>query len=612
MGYHIMEAYLIQTVHEKESCFLLPKQEVSDSSDDKSTEEHVFADQKYALKLKGADINPHGIEVYINGDPIVLKDVLKNRPEEKMDEVVVHFSKMCIFQDYFGSVEISLRLDGNDSLTSARLPVYVPKNENTVESVRLMTEYIRSNCAPLLKLDTAKKSNKSALSMEQQIELAKRIAEAYKDGYSYFKNHSRFRIDKKESIVPFERMQGITSSTLQFIASHPEELRRVRGQSGIKIKSHYYQPCKTLSVQNSLSYDTYENRVILGFIVKMVDYINRLLTKHDKLSDKIRPREEYKFEKQYIDSSMCFLEKTKEVLDENLNALKHLKEIFVNLLKVYKKAFKIRPEILHNMPALTGIFRFEPEYNRIYVLMREWYNFDIYDFAAEGLFHSFWEVSRVYEVYLLTKMIRYFNASETAPEGENQQDTSPDKDINKTFVFRKAVNNVSYTCTLYYQPVIYTEEKYKENEKKGIGLVCHNYPIPYRGSPEQKDNPIYYSPDYLIKAEDGSAKIKYLILDAKFSNHDNVRDKSVPDLFWKYLFRIAPVEKDSSVQGLCALYGKCVTDNDVYTEMESLYKYDEQPGMPLIELLPMSEISSDEGIHFEQLDKLMEKFLAKK
>lgn len=112
----------------------------------------------------------------------------------------------------------------------------------------------------------------------------------------YFKANSRFRIDKVSKIDRFERLQYVTPTTVQFIATHPEELRQINGSSGIRIGNRVYQPEKTLSLQNERSYDTYENRVVLGFIRKMIDSVNELYVHCYSLLQKIPGNEDYSAE----------------------------------------------------------------------------------------------------------------------------------------------------------------------------------------------------------------------------------------------------------------------------------------------------------------------------
>ena len=112
--------------------------------------------------------------------------------------------------------------------------------------------------------------------LSTQIILAEEIAAVYESSFGYFKANSRFKIDKILKVDRFEYLQHVTPATVQFIVTHPEELRRINSHSGIRIGNSVYQPEKTLSMHNERSCDIYENRVILGFIRKMIDSVDEL------------------------------------------------------------------------------------------------------------------------------------------------------------------------------------------------------------------------------------------------------------------------------------------------------------------------------------------------
>ncbi|MDE7326041.1 MAG: DUF2357 domain-containing protein, partial [Lachnospiraceae bacterium] len=122
-----------------------------------------------------------------------------------------------------------------------------------------------------------KKSRYSSLMA--QIILAKEIAIAYESNYGFFKANSRFKVEKKPIIGRFERLQYISSATLQYVAVHPEQLAVVCSNSGIRVRGRVYQPQKTLFMKNECAYDTYENRVILSFLRKMIDEVAKLREK---------------------------------------------------------------------------------------------------------------------------------------------------------------------------------------------------------------------------------------------------------------------------------------------------------------------------------------------
>ena len=102
-------------------------------------------------------------------------------------------------------------------------------------------------------------------------------------------------------IERLERIQYVTQGTLSYTATHPEYLRQVNSTQGIFIGNRVYQPQKTETVQNTRSYDIYENRVILAFLRNMIDSVQSLQGYCCNLLSKIPNDEDYSSE--YIYSS---------------------------------------------------------------------------------------------------------------------------------------------------------------------------------------------------------------------------------------------------------------------------------------------------------------------
>lgn len=222
----------------------------------------------------------------------------------------------------------------------------------------------------------------------------------------------------------------------------------------------------------------------------------------------------------------------------------------------------------------------------------------------ENFMLSFIKISSLYEGYLLAKMITYFQSRGYVIEGTRKH-VYPTrrnwkyKNTNcvNTFFFR----NDRHKLTLYYQPIIYDTD---ESGINGIGLIRNNsIPVLKGDSDDNWLGSHYYSPDYLIKMEDDSSA-RYLILDAKFSDLACVRRHHVRDLAFKYLFSISPVRPADTVVGLCIIYGKCKSSNQIQSAYDK--QLQNQQITPITELLPLIEsIANDE--HYSNLDELMRK-----
>lgn len=571
----------------------------------------IFSDLSYELVLNHENIDKvQAVRVYINDvhEPSVYNKGKIYFPDRATND-------KRIFLDCYGFVEISLTLvmeEGNEhTLSTDFLPVLVRRGRLN-NAVNSMVDYVYRNQETLLLNGEPKPRNMAGLkedgykSLSAQVILAEEIASLYESSYGYFKANCRFRIDKVPSIDRLEHLQHVTPKTLEYITCHPEELRPVTSTSGVRIGGRVYQPEKTLSLRNVNSYDIYENRIVLGFLRKMIDEVELLKNGCAELVQQIPANEDYSPD--YIYSSFFMLSETRKMLETKMRTLSLVYDKFVKLLGLYSQLLNIQTEQLVTSPRPTAIFLSVPQYNKIFVRIHQWFSFGIYDFAKENFMLSFIKISSLYESYLLAKMINYMtNRGYTLQEAKkhtypatSQRWRYKNTRGSNTFLF----TNQTKIIRLYYQPVIYTSDRRPANN---IGLYRNNsIPVFSGDNDDNRYGGSYYAPDYLIEVDENGTS-KYLVLDAKFSDLLTVKRYYIKDIVFKYLFSISPILSTDSVLGMCIIYGKC-------NEGDSLQSaYDKElPGasiVPVANILPLIEgIDVDE--HNAKLDQLFKNIIS--
>ncbi|MCC8357387.1 MAG: hypothetical protein LJU34_06040 [Oscillospiraceae bacterium] len=437
-------------------------------------------------------------------------------------------------------------------------------------------------------------------SLAAQIILAEEIATLYEVSCGYFKANSRFCIEKVPQVIQFERLQYVMPSTLGYIASHPEQLLPNATERGIRIGSRTYQPKKALSLQSTNSYDIYENRVILGFLRKMIDEVDQLRSQSNELLKKIPQEENYNAD--YIYSSFFMFAETRHTLENGIHQLSNLYDRYTRLWGMYQSIFHIPAEEIISEPKPTQIFLSVPQYNKVFVRIHQWSSFGVYSFEKEKHMLSFVKISSLYESYLLVKMLSYFTdhgytllsakrCTYPVVASWKYQNTRCANTFN--------LSNGKSTITLYYQPVVFDTDRRKVN---GIGLYRNNSIAVYTGEDDARRGGHYYTPDYIVKLDINGVS-KYLILDAKFSDRNSVKSFYVKDLAFKYLFSISPIDVKDFVLGMCIIYGKC-SERDSF---ESAYDKQMLPSavVPIADLLPLIEgiAARDQNNKFDQLFK---------
>lgn len=522
-------------------------------------------------------------------------------------------SNRRIFLDCYGFAELSITLilvDGQEcTLNSEYLPILV-RREELNNSVEAMARFVYNNQEWLLLNGELKPKKPSGpkengyRSLATQILLAEEIAAIYESSYGYFKANSRFKLEKMSVIERLERIQYVTQGTLSYTATHPEYLRQVNSTQGIFIGNRVYQPQKTETVQNTRSYDIYENRVILAFLRNMIDSVQSLQGYCCNLLSKIPNDEDYSSE--YIYSSFFMFSETRKMIEDGKTQLEKLSEKFTYLWGMYSDILRIPLDQHIVPPRPTAIFLSVPQYNRIFVRIHQWFSFGIYNFSKEHFMLSFIKISALYESYLLAKFLCYFRDRGYSLESSRRcvypvskrwkyKNTS----VRNTFVLK----NDQKRITLYYQPVIFDTDQRSVN---GIGLYRNNSISVYAGNEDdRRQGGHYYVPDFLIKIEENGDS-RYMIVDAKFSDYSSVRRYYVKDLVFKYLFSISPIEENELVCGLCIMYGKCKSKERLQTA------YDKQilgtEIYPFIEIFPLIE-GIDSAGQYEKMDRLLKKLL---
>ena len=522
-------------------------------------------------------------------------------------------SNRRIFLDCYGFAELSITLilvDGQEcTLNSEYLPILV-RREELNNSVEAMARFVYNNQEWLLLNGELKPKKPSGLkengyrSLATQILLAEEIAAIYESSYGYFKANSRFKLEKMSVIERLERIQYVTQGTLSYTATHPEYLRQVNSTQGIFIGNRVYQPQKTETVQNTRSYDIYENRVILAFLRNMIDSVQSLQGYCCNRLSKIPNDKDYSSE--YIYSSFFMFSETRKMIEDGKTQLEKLSEKFTYLWGMYSDILRIPLDQHIVPPRPTAIFLSVPQYNRIFVRIHQWFSFGIYNFSKEHFMLSFIKISALYESYLLAKFLCYFRDRGYSLESSRRcvypvskrwkyKNTS----VRNTFVLKNGQKRI----TLYYQPVIFDTDQRSVN---GIGLYRNNSISVYAGNEDDcRQGGHYYVPDFLIKIEENGDS-QYMIVDAKFSDYSSVRRYYVKDLVFKYLFSISPIEENELVCGLCIMYGKCKSKERLQTA------YDKQilgtEIYPFIEIFPLIE-GIDSAGQYEKMDRLLKKLL---
>lgn len=537
----------------------------------KMSTSYVFCDYKYQARLINTEEKIDNLKVFVNGELISTNFV----PETGYITFFEESFGSRIFQECYGFVQITILY--NDAkgdqvlLDTEYIQVMVRKGRQN-DSVRRITEYVYSQnaellCGKSLPKETAGLKNEAKKTLESRILLLEHIAVVYEENFRYFQTSCRFKTIPHERVENFEKMQYISSNTLQYIALHPEELQPVHYATGIKAGRCFYQPNKTLITDNVKTADVYENQIVLGFLMHLNNEIARIEQELDSIISNV-PQQVYETD-DYVTSSYFIYANTIASLEILLRDIKKLRQKYEHLYLSYSDVFLIKPYPVTKLPRFTHIFKSIQHYHQIYQCTISWFSMGAFSLSEENFMLSFIKMSVLYEVYVLAKILDYFKSvgfemSSTSKLSYPTFATSRFRNAhcNNVYILKKGTSTVN----VYYQPVIYSTDM---SSFSGIGLYRNtsiSFPSSDAGSfiqrRNQANNPMY-TPDLLVKYENKDREgARYLLIDAKFSTVKTVKTHQVAKLAYKYLFSISPISASDDIVGLCVFNGQSNDDND--------------------------------------------------
>lgn len=466
------------------------------------------------------------------------------------------------FLECFGVAKIEVEICGNLYVTP-NFSIMINK-DNVHKGILNMIDFIYDNCDDYLYEEhrNSKKAfgikHNEHISIDSKLRLLDDICNNYEQCFNIFRASANTKLISIDRIGDFSNLQTISQNTIRHIVIHPEELKAVGYNTGIKYNNQYYQPQNTIINSVDYSYDIYENRVIVGFLKTIIDELNGMRKTIEIHKNQFHV---YRTQNQYIKSSYYIYSRNNRILSEYLSTIDILIVKFQKILLMYKALFKINPDRIYNQPKYSNIFRRVRPYRIIFENIISWFNCGNYDLSKSDLLLSFMSVSRIYECFCLIKLCKTFekmgfSKSFGIAYKYNESKYYQNTIHNNTFVFEKDDTLI----TLYYQPVVSGKRTDIMNPKNKLNLYRNTSTSIHYGYTTFQDeayviNGNFYTPDYVIKIERNN-EAKYYVMDAKHSTINNIEKHQLPYLVFKYLFSISTIKDEDTLSGICILCGK--------------------------------------------------------
>lgn len=381
---------------------------------------------------------------------------------------------------------------------------------------------------------SANGSLKKNLNLQVIIAKIEKIIKVYKECKPYFLNNLRFKIIQKERKVDLEKASYISIKTLNGIVSNINELIPHNKETFIKdINKKSYLPKKIIVNNNFIEYNILENKMILSFLVNILNFINENILRM-KEDPKFKANAKVKKEREFY----CYRDNIIGTIQLYYNQFINLQKEVEYLYFEYSKLMKCDIINFHSLLPITQIFKTYHHYRRVYELFIDWFEICGQVYLKYNIFTTFYTLDDLYEYFCLVKLKKIFMelGFKVIEEKEYQYKA-------KTFISRGVNTFILYDekgnkITLYYQPFIYNNKS--TNSLKLIRV---------------KNNKNYYNPDFIIQIKKYNEEKEYIYtLDAKWKkNIDKATEESVIN---KYAYFLEKMRKSDEYKAVVILIGR--------------------------------------------------------
>ena len=578
-------------------------------------QEYVYSDQLYSVAVHGLGADFIRVSFYINDYEV----------EQSADPTGrLHFAgsycpKAFIFRHNFGLVQFSVRIEFGGLPPVILYTKYVPVlvvNARTNLSVQRMTEYIYRWGEHLLysgQLRSAQQRNLKANAPKElnlQLQILSDIVRVYSENIGYFHTSAKFNVHSVEYVDSYEKVRFVSSRTLAYIVQHPEQLVQTTAHTGIRRNSRSFLPQRTLVEENAVNYDIYENQVVVGFLSSLTRMIRELDEKIGQRLDRFP--EVTEVESGYFLSVSFVFASTRRRLEKVREQLLALRQGVEELYNQYIQMLPVSQLTLDRIPPPSQSFISVRPYRLIYEQIARWFHFGMYDFSREDFILLMLQSNKLYEFYVLLKIYNYIKGRGYTLQKSTPYAYSPDKSgyptgavyggvrYNNTFIFEN--EHGTKELTLYYEPYVHNGNS-KYVGENGVALF-RNMSYSFRGG----ESNIHYWPDYVIKVKNGE-RCQYIILDAKFSTRQDVKEYQLRELLYKYLISISTIDPNDKVEGLVVINGK---SREMTDSCEAVYNrtVDRREVSPFAQLVTLTENQEDNlALHKSLLDEVLYKII---
>ncbi len=405
------------------------------------------------------------------------------------------------FEDYFGFAVLKINdysYKFNIQIEKFRLPeiedilLFLWENENNI----FHNFFSKST----LKAQVNSKGYKFGLTSKYLI-FAEHFYETFLNLFIYFKNSPQSYLRTKSKLVDYTP-KHVSSSSISWILSNLDCINfndsLVDYPDSIKIENKYGYLDKIETDLNIKSFDIYENQIILGAFINILQILNNLKS---EINSNVTPSE-------FSDTKYVDFKDLKKV--PFLKLFDDIKKIESKISKLYSKYSLMFLSVIprNELPRITATFANKNHYKSAFKIIRQSKELKI-NLDGELQLLNIKKLSKLYEVYNLHQIVsaisKKINISLFAKETYIQSEDGILSQVNY-------INDECY-IKVYYDLMFPNTENNTQLTRINDG---------------------YYRPDYIIEIK-YKDEISYYIIDSKYTKESTVKSKYLPECSFKYI-----------------------------------------------------------------------------
>ena len=255
-------------------------------------------------------------------------------------------------------------------------------------------------------------AHRSYKSLSSYVELVAQVLSCYQSHYHYFRTMAKHMLVKADIVTSFDKVRMLTHKSQMWLTQNLHVLAQVvPEQAALTYLGQSYLPMQLQSTTNVKSFDTYENRVVVGFLQMVVHNVSKTAQEYKNFLDdnehslqalRAKLKEQgTNYEAPIITVKSLQYQKCQQELEQLKQHLTELSELY----RHYAQLFKFKHVLLHQLPRQAKAFQELKPYAQIFHTIHRWFRYGEFSLQKDKLFLQSKTLDKLFEYYCLYRLL---------------------------------------------------------------------------------------------------------------------------------------------------------------------------------------------------------------